>query len=303
MADLPTDRNTHFFDPIKKLSAKNKKFVRVISIFPLLEGNETREEFWQKHCGLSEASVDYKHFPIRKAFLQLQDKPREAKTFSFSARIGNREERELLEKSCARGSVQVEIDDGQAKFFIASQDFVVTILLGSKPTHNATLDYIRKFIELARDPACIQRPIHIFACCSHHTPGSNSLLKQAADLVEQTADYPRRLSVIPLSFQQDETIASLFFRSDLTCTRSGGQTAMELMCLMQGEIWVHSEARCHRGDISELPMDELLRGIPGWEAGSALYLHRARNARIITPGHMKIDGRRVLCRGKQANPV
>jgi hypothetical protein len=97
-----------------------------------------------------------------------------------------------------------------------------------------------------------------------------------------------------LSFQNDETIASVFYRSDLTCTRSGGQTAMELMCVMQGEIWIHSEAIKEPGQTEALTMDQLLRGIPGWEAGNAVYLHRFRRAKIVTPETFMPLGRQVF---------
>jgi len=83
-----------------------------------------------------------------------------------------------------------------------------------------------------------------------------------------------------MTFQSDEIIAPLFFRSDMTCTRSGGQTSMELMCVGQGKIWIHSETK-NKGKV--LQNEDLLKGIPGWEAGNAAYLQRFRNAQLVTP--------------------
>jgi hypothetical protein len=83
-----------------------------------------------------------------------------------------------------------------------------------------------------------------------------------------------------MTFQVDEIIAPLFFRSDMTCTRSGGQTAMELMCVGRGKIWIHSETR-KKGRV--LLDADLLKGIPGWEAGNAAYLQRFRDAKLVTP--------------------
>ena len=48
------------------------------------------------------------------------------------------------------------------------------------------------------------------------------------------------------------------------------------------------------GQIEDLSLDQLLRGIPGWEAGSALYLHKMRNAKIVTPETFVPYGRKVL---------
>ena len=49
---------------------------------------------------------------------------------------------------------------------------------------------------------------------------------------------------------------------------------MELMCVSTGEIWLHSEAK--KGQ-------DLLEGIPGWEAASVVYLQKLRGAKILTP--------------------
>ncbi len=52
---------------------------------------------------------------------------------------------------------------------------------------------------------------------------------------------------------------------------------MELMRVSAAEIWIHSEAK------HPATKEELLRGIIGWEAGSALYLEREIGAKIVTP--------------------
>ena len=110
--------------------------------------------------------------------------------------------------------------------------------------------------------------------------GKSSLFTKVADYIDQMDDYPRSLSIIPFSFQRDDVIAPLFYRSDLSCTRSGGQTAMELMSVCSGDMWVHSEAR---SDKRPLTQRELLQGIPAWEAANAVYLQKIRGAKIVTP--------------------
>ena len=49
---------------------------------------------------------------------------------------------------------------------------------------------------------------------------------------------------------------------------------MELMCVSTGQVWIHSEAK--KGQ-------DVLKGISGWEAASALYLQKLHGAKIITP--------------------
>jgi hypothetical protein len=110
-----------------------------------------------------------------------------------------------------------------------------------------------------------------------------SLFQKVADLVERAKNYPSNLSIIPFSFQLDDVIAPLFYRSNLTCTRSGGQTAMELMVVCSGEIWIHSETKKNPLKKEDPTSEELLKGIPGWEAANALYLKSIKNAKIATP--------------------
>ena len=119
--------------------------------------------------------------------------------------------------------------------------------------------------------------MHLFVLCGEHKVGQDSLLRQVSQIAIRMRNYPSHFTVIPLSFQSDEFIAPLFARCDATCTKCGGQTAMELMCLSKGEMWIHSEAK----DTSSF--EALLKGIPGWEAGSARYLHHLYGAKVITP--------------------
>jgi hypothetical protein len=76
---------------------------------------------------------------------------------------------------------------------------------------------------------------------------------------------------------------------------------MELMCVMSGEIWIHSEAKKMPGQEADLSMDQLLRGIPGWEAGSAIYMQKLWNAKIVTPESFETFGRKNLSSNCSSN--
>ena len=293
VVDLPTERNTHFFRPIKALSIDNRKLLRMVSIPPLLDKGQTAEDFWRLNCNLSESEVAYEYYAIRRAFRLFYGKKREESDFAIKVHFSNSEDRQMLMSAAKKSPMRVEIGEKNARLWIAPQDKLVTILLGSQPAQEATLNYIRRFLRLCAETD--QRtPIHFFVFCGQHRVGDDSLLRKLTDLTIHLKDYPAHVSVMPLSFQNDETIAQTFYRSDLTLTRSGGQTAMELMCVMSGEIWVHSEAQKPSGQIDDLTTDQLLRGIPGWEAGSALYLHKMRHAKIVTPETFIPHGRRFL---------
>ena len=291
VVDLPTKKATHFFRPIKKLSKKNRRLLSLTSIPPLLEEGETAEEFWQKTCGLAENEINFEEPYIRHAFLQYKKKNRPAKTMQFFIRVKNSEELQLMQNALERGPIDAQAREGAVDFHIEPEDRVFTILLGSQPAKVATLNYVTQFAQIAKENPHLR--IHLFAFCADHQEGEESLYRQVSAFATALKEYPPNLTIIPFSFQKEDVIAPLFFRSDLTCTRSGGQTAMELMSVSTGEIWIHSEAK---------PGQDLLKGIPGWEAASALYLKKLYGAKIVTPelslGHardlIRTDNRQAL---------
>lgn len=272
IVDLPTRQATHFFRPIKKLSKENKQLLQLTSIAPLLEEGETTEEFWQKNCGISEREVNLEETYVRQAFRKYKGLEKPTTLMHIKIRYKNSDELNWMKKSFERGGIQARIGEHEIDFRVAPEDRLVTILLGSQPASEATLNYVKEFAELAkRFPNIV---IHLFAFCADHKPGEKSLLSQVSELCSKIKDYPKNLSIVPFSFQDEEVIAPLFYRSDITCTRSGGQTAMELMCVSTGEVWIHSEAK--KGQ-------DVLKGISGWEAASALYLQKLHGAKILTP--------------------
>lgn len=267
LVDLPTKKATHFFTPIKNLSQNSKKALKLVSIAPLLEEGETAEAFWQNMCGLSDRDIHYEEAYVREAFKQYRGKPRTQENVELRIRFKTEEELSLI-RNYSR------IEGQEVVFQIAPSDRVITILLGSQPAKEATLNYVKKAI------ATGQPNTYLFVFCGDHKVGKESLFRSVSQLAA-SSPFP----VIPFSFQSEKVIAPLFHRSDITCTRSGGQTAMELMSVSTGEIWIHSEAK--KGE-------DLLAGIPGWESASAVYLQRLYGAKIVTPDtfslHQKDSG-------------
>lgn len=277
VVDLPTKKATHFFAPIKRLSKANRSVLKLITISPLLEEGETAEQFWQTNCRLSEKEVCYEGYYVRNAFRKFQGVllPQDPMKIKLSTK--SPEEAKLMADSFEKGTIQANILNGEAVFQIDPADRMITLLLGSQPAEHATLNYVKRFISLLHD--INDTKIHLFVFCAEHKPGSDSLFRKVSSYVHGLIDYPKHISIIPFSFQNDEGIAPLFFRSDLTCTRSGGQTAMELMSVCKGEVWIHSEAN----GVGDLSLEQLLKGIPGWESANALYLHKRRGAKVVTP--------------------
>jgi hypothetical protein len=277
LVDLPTKKATHFFRPIRKLSSKNRKLVQLTSIPPLLEEGETEEQFWRSTCNLSAKEIKIEEVYVRQAFQKFKRKSLPKEPMQMMIRFKNKEELQLMEKTFRKGPIQAKMGPDHALFQVDPSDQMITVLLGSQPAKGATLNYIKKFASLVKESP--HRKTHLFAFAADHREGeAESLFRQIADTAHQMEYYPQNLTIIPFSFQSEDVIAPLFFRSNITCTRSGGQTAMELMAVSTGEIWLHSEAKEGKN---------LLSGMPGWEAASAVYLQKMRGAKIVTPETVK----------------
>ncbi|MBX7065651.1 MAG: hypothetical protein K1X28_00330 [Parachlamydiales bacterium] len=286
LVDLPTKKATHFFSPIKKLSPENKKLILLTSIAPLLEEGETAEQFWQTTCGLSEKDINLEEVYVRQAFRQFKNKPKSKLPMRMVIRYKNAEEIRLMSKSFEKGTIPAKVRPGEVEFTIEPNDRMITVLLGSQPASEATYRYAKKFAAVAKEfPKAMT---YLFVFCADHKEGEDTLFKRVAEIPMRMKNYPKNLSIIPFSFQNEDVIASLFYRSDINCTRSGGQTAMELMCVSTGEMFIHSEAK--KGQ-------DLLEGIPGWESASAVYLQKVRGAKIVTPDTVSSVARRLYQTG------
>lgn len=297
LVDLPTKAATHFFRPIKHLTRKDRPYLQLTTIAPLLDEGQTAEEFWQTNCRLSEKEIHYEDVYVRQAFKKFQNKEKCVENFPIFLRFKTQDELRLMKETFGKGPLQGSVKGNEIHFLLSPKDRVITILLGSQPASGSTFNYVKNFIELCQQETDSKNRSHIFVFCSEHQVKEESLFQKVADYVSSVENYPKNLTIIPFSFQSDECVAPLFFRSDLTCTRSGGQTAMELICVSTGEIWIHSEAKKDPEQKEELSLEELLKGIPGWESANALYLKKVRNAQIVTPEMVKA----LAAKREQAN--
>jgi hypothetical protein len=293
LVDLPTKKATHFFRPIKRLGKADRAFFKLITISPLLEEGQTAQDFWWKNCRLSESDVCYEDVYVRQSFRKFKNKQKSTEAFPLFVRYKTKDELSLLKKSCDRSLINTEVKGDEVHFVIPPQAYVLTVLLGSQPASEATFNYVKKFAQIAREENCPKVPIYLFVFCAEQQAREMSLFRRVSEYVCRMKEYPKNFSVIPFSFQSDDVIALLFYRSNLTCTRSGGQTAMELMCIGSGEIWIHSETKWIDKK-KEPSLSQLLDGIPGWEAANACYLQKLRNAKIVTPGSFAPLARRFF---------
>ncbi|MBN2479222.1 MAG: hypothetical protein JXA94_03255, partial [Parachlamydiales bacterium] len=114
----------------------------------------------------------------------------------------------------------------------------------------------------------IEKTIFLFI----YIANENDLFNFIYESIKNNINYPQNLKIIPMSFQDDTTIAPLFFRSDATITRSGGSTILELLAVANGKVLIHSEGKLKQN---------LIKGMPYWEVGNALYLKKFKNSELV----------------------
>ncbi len=276
LLEFPTKQASSILFPIRRLSKKNQKYLKLITVEPLLEEEKTEGEFWEKYCKLSKEEVNYQNFVIRKPFLEYQRRKRREVPFSFSFSFPSEREKEEVQRIVEKRKKIGFFSQRSFRFEIAPSDILITVLLGSQSAYLAKIKYLKIIMEVASKFP--EKNLYVASFCPHSPSEKKTLFSMVCKEVSKKKDFPSNLTIIPLSFQPDEVIAPLFFRSDITLTRSGGQTSMELLAVARGISFIHSEISYKTEEL-----ESLLKGIPCWESGNALYLIRKKEAEVVTP--------------------
>jgi hypothetical protein len=279
--DLPTKEYKQMMKGVKCISKKDKKFIKIFTVEPLLDGEKNDEEFWKKNCALPQGQVIYKKYIIRESFKKFQGLESPKGPFEIKIRFHSNEEGEIIKKCFSKGSIKVKEGSGEYIFTIFPEDSLYTVLLGSQPSSNAVYKYVKGFIQKIKTTDQKGKKTFLFIFADKFSGEKETLFHKILKLIEEK-NHPQNLFIIPMSFQKDDVIAPLFYRSNLTLTRSGGHTMMELMAVSKGKKLIHSEAK-KKGEEKKISYAELLKGIPCWELGNARYLHEKFNGDIVTP--------------------
>ncbi len=286
LTEFPTDYAAHYLKPIKRLRQTSRKLIKLFSAPPLLKTHRSSKAFWKDYTGLSESSISYGSFPIRPTFQKFKDSHSESEAVELIVRLTSENEKKLLVPLLQKSWTTYQVKEDSILFKLLPEHRVSTLMLGSQPTQSATLKYVKKFIQLAKKD--LNKKNHwLFVFCSKKRFEDVSLQTKIHNLIINNQNFPSNLNIIPMSAQEDSVIAPLFNRSDATVTRSGGVTAMELMTVAKGHIWIHRETSdsIFEKFLKNRSFFELYsyKGMPKWEYGNANYLEKEKGAQIITP--------------------
>ncbi len=282
ITDLPTKKATHFFNPIKRLTKKDRAFITLITTKPLLAKGENEKEFWKKTCRLPLSRIKYDDLPLRSTFKQYLTFEK-GKPLSLDFQIGKSEETLLMLRAAAKGCINPQIEENSFKIVIPPEAKVSILMLGSNPHEEAILDYTKLFIDLTLQRKLSQRKDLLFIFCNETPDRKHSLMKRIISLIESYENFPKSLTIIPLAFQNDSVVAPLFHRSDATFTRSGGITSMEILTACKGHVWIHRGTGPKFLPRIFLNIKTIKEGMPPWERGNADYLIARKGAQFITP--------------------
>lgn len=284
ITDLPTRDTTLYFPFIKKLSRKDKEILQIKTTKPLLNGEKSDAEFWQKHCRLDMTNIEYAPLPIRSEFRKYANKPKERELpLPLTLTFPDKKSHEDFLKTIAFGSLKTTRKDLSTSLFLEAEDVVSIIMLGVNPNKAAILSYLRAYIEILSRQTYKARRDVIFVLCAKNPPNTVSLQQRILELVLSTKDFPDNLTILPLPYQEDAIIAPLLYRSDMSITKCGGITAMELLSVSHGRILIHRERPANGTPKFLLKRPTVRSGMPPWELGNLRYLRSIKGAQIVTP--------------------
>ncbi len=281
MTELPNTDTVNFLPFIRRLDAEDRKIFQLITTKPLVGEGQTEEEFWRDQCHLSLADheVVYDALPIRPAFETMAAKNDPVE--QLSVRIGSDSEKEQIRK-CMHNAHQLVEAGNQLHVPVKQEDEVTFLMLGGQACVEATKEYVRKLIQLAKNKEA-PSDHYLFVCCGRNQ-NNESLFNQIYHLVQEAkakGEIPPHLNIVPLSFQTDAEIAPMIARSTRSITKSGGLISMELHALAKNKIFLHSS---YHGDSTQATEEELRqKGMSTWEGGNARFLSHFHGAHIVTP--------------------
>ena len=326
VSEFLTDKAVHFLAPLSRVKQEDASCLTVESVnTPLKSNMETDAQFFErKH-------VDHIHFvkvpaPLRPAFrdgVYGREKTVYIKAVNLTTTPTANLERKLMDEQPfiveSLGDMGELHDKEHFKISKKEQDKFFTISLGSQGSITI-LRYIDTFIDQVLHADIHPESRVMLFIASGKNDGTSSTLyamirrhleKRKADLEAVGIKWPDAAKIIPLSFQDDISMSSLFQNSDVLITRTGGMSSIEANETQAlnptRKVFLHSEAAPKHPEA--FPRDQfdacykcLMPGTVRWEGGNAQYLMQSIDACLASPETVlfNIDGRAHIPTFKQS---
>lgn len=248
LTEIPGPRPSYFTLTIHKLPSENKEFVR-LRVFDPAETVDTKTL-----TGLTSKQILNNLPPLRAGFL----KESIFKSRELAIQIFSKQEQQLL--LSMKGFPKTFHDD-HFRVNIEEDRTNIALLLGANSSHRALKFYTMHLLHYYLRHE-LERAVSLFVFCPN-----SEIQKNLVDFYNSLV-VDQRCLLFPVLKQTDSVIAPLYFHSDLTITKSGGLTSMELAWVRKKTMLIHKNPR----------MD-----LPSWEKDNAEYLIENHNASYINP--------------------
>lgn len=302
MTDMPTNLAGHFFDALKRIHSWGGK--DKLTLYAPKPKNDTD---WTVLCGLdAENVVELKtnELPVRPVFLQAAENFVPQENPVIQIKLSCQKEADDLKAVLDRQGVDTELPafavPNQANTFnyqMQKEDEGFFLMLGSKPTKQAILDYVDRFVTMANENPNKKYHLFAFAGKYNQNPVEECFYKELCEYTKDVVGLPQNLTIVPLSFQDPSQLVPLMLQCN-TITRSGGATVMELLVLdalreqldlPEKERFVHAQFVKNR--------DDLESRIPVWERGNYQFLREAlgkERVKATDPFHLYTEPAKII---------
>jgi len=306
ICEFLTDKAVHYLGPIAKVKKEDATCLTVqIVEQPLTAGNETPEEFYRRKK-VDHVTFVVKQPPVRREFLNPKHSDKKEvylETTHDDSIKGALKERAYVHDILGDDAV---LDGKYFKIQKTEHDKFYTITLGSQSS-STILGYVDAFIEqvLASDIKPPQRAMFFVTAGKNdgtldttYALARSHLEKRMLELQIAGIKWPQEAKIVPLSFQDEMSMASLFHNSDVLITRTGGISSIEAdrtaTFNKTRKVYLHSEAfPSIAGVFPKEHFDAcyktLLPGTVRWEGGNAQYLMKSIDACLTSPDTLQFN--------------
>ncbi|MBB64735.1 MAG: hypothetical protein CMO81_06695 [Waddliaceae bacterium] len=287
LTDFP-ERATHYLDPIRKLSTKDKNVLEIYTPKPALKNEMTDVA---KYCGLPKKQVHYldaNELPVNPLYhdphLRQYSKGSEC---TLNIKVPHEQMKYLKTIPYLKFS---PTDEKEIYSYPVKKDEIVyQCSLGSYPKQSTVLCFVKALVALSRI-APEGKTIHAFILCGKDSEESNSLFHQVCQTLN-TQKYSPRLRIVPLPFQRVSDIAITSARADKDFTGNGGASTFQQKALSANLTSSRGKPilLSHTTDLNLKELDKkslertLIEQIKLWEAGNVEHLIRSIDAEITAP--------------------
>lgn len=277
LTDMPTKGCIHYFKPFQKLKDKDKQHLKVVTTKPFLKEKETEEQFWKTTTGLSLNNIQYDDFPLRPAFKIYKDIQ---KPLSLEFNTYSPSHTHIICKCLSFGKTSFIRGKNNISMHFSDQTLSL-ITLGSFPQKSLLITYMKKFIA-KKTQYCNSRKDILFILVGPQRTSMHyyqSIIKE----IENTKNYPKNLTILPLAFQDDTALAPLYYNLDFIIAKSGGLTTMELIQSVKKNIYIHDNSEEKLSRLLKLITRNTVDSMPPWERGNANFILKKKRANMINP--------------------